>query len=127
MLGVRFSYVTLTANLAFLEDADLVALLGNLLDNAVEAAQSADDKWIELSVESKVAGVTALTCENSASCAPTVRGGTLQTTKENAAHHGIGIKSIVRTAKNMMANLNGLGMIKTWCLLQKSFLKVKER
>ena len=99
MLGVRFSYATLTANLSFMEDVDLVALLGNVLDNAVEAARNAGDGWIELSVESKVTGVTTLTCENSASCAPTVRGGTLQTTKENAAHHGVGVKSISRIAK----------------------------
>ena len=99
MLGVRFSYATLTANLSFMEDVDLVALLGNVLDNAVEAARNAGDGWIELSVESKVTGVTTLTCENSAFCAPTVRGGTLQTTKENAAHHGVGVKSISCIAK----------------------------
>ena len=99
MLGVRFSYATLTANLAFLEDADLVALLSNVLDNAVEAAQNAEDKWIELSVESKVAGVTTLTCENSAQNAPLTRGGLLRTTKENAAHHGVGVKSVSRIAK----------------------------
>lgn len=99
MLGVRFSYATLTANLSFMEDVDLVALLGNVLDNAVEAARNAGDGWIELSVESKVAGVTALTCENSAASAPVARGGLLRTTKENAAHHGVGVKSISRIAK----------------------------
>ena len=99
MLGVRFSYATLTANLSFMEDVDLVALLGNVLDNAVEAARNAGDGWIELSVESKVAGVTTLTCENSASVAPVARGGLLRTTKENAAHHGVGVKSISRIAK----------------------------
>ena len=99
MLGVRFSYATLNANLSFLEDVDLVALLGNLLDNAVEAAQQADDKWIELSIGNKVAGVTMLTCENSAARAPVARGGVLRTTKENAAHHGVGVKSISRIAK----------------------------
>lgn len=99
MRGVRFSYATLTANLSFMEDVDLVALLGNVLDNAVEAAQNAEDKWIELSVESKVAGVTTLTCENSAQNAPLTRGGLLRTTKENAAHHGVGVKSVSRIAK----------------------------
>lgn len=99
MLGVRFNYTAMNANLSFMEDVDLVALLGNVLDNAVEAAQAADDKWIELSIESKVAGVTILTCKNSAQNAPLTRGGLLRTTKENAAHHGIGVKSIARIAK----------------------------
>lgn len=67
--------------------------------DGIEVAQNADGKWIELTVECKVAGITALTCENGARNTPLTRGGLLRTTKENAAHHGVGVKSISRIAK----------------------------
>ena len=99
MKEIRFSYSAITSNLSFLEDTDLVALLSNILDNAVEASETAEDKWIELSFESRVAGMTILTCTNSSGNAPVSQKGKLVTSKDNPRQHGIGVKSIMRIAK----------------------------
>jgi len=43
---------------------DLVTILGNLLDNALEAVKKVDDKWIKLDIEFK-RGSLLIKIENS--------------------------------------------------------------
>lgn len=101
---IKFTYSTITANLSFIEDTDLVSLLSNILDNAIEAAESTENGWVELSVHSKVSGMTILICENSSNHSPVSLNGNLVSSKSNKKYHGIGIKSIVRTAKKYGGN-----------------------
>jgi len=95
---INFTYSTLNANLSFIEDSDLVSLMSNILDNAVTAAEKADNKRIDLCIK-RVGGVSMLSCENSCIDAPIVQNGILKTSKENKKLHGIGIKSISRVSK----------------------------
>lgn len=76
--GLDFNAKALTSNLSFVHDSDISAMVGNLLDNAFEAAKQAENGKIEFSLytidgKSCVVSVinTALTapkCENKNSC-----------------------------------------------------------
>ena len=72
--------------------------MGNLLDNAVEAAKSSNEKKIDFSVN-KVNGFDVLTCSNSCEDKPVISGSILKSTKSDAGEHGLGIKSIRRIVK----------------------------
>lgn len=93
--SIRFDVIIKTANLAFIENIDLTALLSNILDNAVEAARKSIDKSIELSIN-KINGFDVITCVNSCDAKPETVSGVLKTTKSNKNIHGIGTKSIKR-------------------------------
>ena len=86
------------SNLAFIIDDDLVAMLSNLLDNAVEAAKNSKNAYINLSVKNEKSFVV-LRVVNSCAVAPEANGKLLKTTKNDASVHGYGTKSIRKTAK----------------------------
>lgn len=48
--GLDFNAKALTSNLSFVHDSDISAMVGNLLDNAFEAAKQAENGKIELSL-----------------------------------------------------------------------------
>lgn len=80
--------------------ADVSLILGNLLENAVEAARKVEDeryiriklkydrKNLLISVENSYTGELIKT-----------KGGELKTTKKDADNHGIGLASVQRTAR----------------------------
>lgn len=78
-------------------DPDLCALLGNAMDNAMEAAAKAQDKSVVLRVRAD-RGMLMLRVENGFANAPTARHGTFTTTKENAEAHGFGIRGMQEIA-----------------------------
>ena len=96
--GIDFYVSIKTANLSYFENSDLTTLLGNILDNAVEAARDSERRKIDLSLN-KMNGFDILTCTNSSDNRPCVVGNNLKTTKKEADLHGLGIKSIKRIAK----------------------------
>lgn len=82
-----------------LRSADLCAILGNLLDNALEAAVQAPDpqnRFIRLTIR-RINQMLVIKVENSFSTPPVQEAGTLKTTKKEPALHGWGLKS-ARTA-----------------------------
>ena len=95
--GITFTISVKTANLSFIEPADLITLLSNILDNAVEAAKDSKERTIELSVNRRN-GFDVLTCANSCDSPPLSEGKRLFTTKKSAGFHGLGVKSIEKTA-----------------------------
>lgn len=96
--GIDFYVTAKTSNLLYIDNPDLITLLGNLLDNAVEAAKSSTEKKIDFSVN-KVNGFDVLTCSNSCEDKPVISGSILKSTKSDAGEHGLGIKSIRRIVK----------------------------
>lgn len=76
-------------------DADLVVLLGNLFDNAMEAAQRCpmDQRSIELQMKSANA-MFLLIMENTSASAPSQKKGRFLTSKAEKENHGWGIESI---------------------------------
>ncbi len=94
--NINFYVSIKTSNLSFVEQHDLISLLSNLLDNAVESAKSSAEKVIELSIN-KVNGFDILTCLNSCDAKPQATGNELKTTKTDTSFHGFGVKSIKKT------------------------------
>lgn len=78
-------------------DTDLCALLGNALDNAIEAAKRADNKVILVRARADC-GMLMLRVENSFADAPNFLDGTFSTTKENRELHGFGMRGMQEIA-----------------------------
>lgn len=91
---------------SFISDNDITSLLDNLLENAIEAAQNADSKKIELTVKNINTNYIVINTWNYCSSAPNLKDGKLQTTKSNKFIHGYGIKSIERIAKQYDGNVS---------------------
>lgn len=84
--------VTLPAKLP-IADMDVCALLGNALDNAIEAGKKAEDKTITVRARAD-RGMLMLRVENSFAEAPSLVCGTFVTTKKNRESHGLGIRGM---------------------------------
>lgn len=76
-------------------EQDFVALLGNALDNAIEACQEAgeSDRWIRV-VFKRVKGMTFIKVSNSYKAKITKRAGIFQSSKTDGNPHGFGLTSI---------------------------------
>ena len=97
--NIKFSVDVKTANLAYVSDSDLSTLMNNLLDNAVEAAERADERFIQVYIFSKCNMHDGLVIKNSCFVPPETENGELKTTKQNKKTHGVGTKSIRKTLK----------------------------
>lgn len=94
--NIHFDYDVKLCNLTQLQDIDLVAILGNLMDNAVTAADDSVGKEINLSTAHRNS-YDILIISNSCDTPPIFQERTLFTSKENVQSHGYGIKSVQRT------------------------------
>lgn len=84
----------------FLSPSDITALFGNLLENAVEAAQGEERAYLELSVGASPHNGFFISLINSCRVPPRIDGkGNFLTRKPGAEHHGIGLKSIAQTIR----------------------------
>lgn len=97
--NIKFSVDVKTANLAYVSDSDLSTLMNNLLDNAVEAAERADERFIQVYIFSKGNMHDGLVIKNSCFVPPETENGELKTTKQNKKTHGVGTKSIRKALK----------------------------
>jgi len=81
-----------------IRSVDLVAILGNLLDNSLEAAEGMEGslRFISLTIR-RINHMLVIKVENGCGAAPVVADGVLQTSKKDKALHGWGLQS-VRTA-----------------------------
>lgn len=97
--NIQFFVDVKTANLTYVSDSDLSTLMNNLLDNAVEAAERADERFIQVYIFSKGNMHDGLVIKNSCFVPPETENGELKTTKQNKKIHGVGTKSIRKTLK----------------------------
>ena len=91
---IAFDFDTKLSNLGFVDDFDLVTILGNVLDNALEAAEKSREKTISLSTK-RVNTYDTLIVTNSCDAAPDKN---LKTSKKKGTH-GLGLKSVEKTIK----------------------------
>lgn len=96
--GIDFSFDIRNCNLSALDDMDLVAILGNLMDNAIQAAQNAKHKTISLQTVLRN-GFQILVLTNSCDTPPIQSGHTLSTSKKDRSLHGFGLKSVENSLK----------------------------
>lgn len=102
--GIRFEYDVKLCNLTQLEDMDLVAILGNLLDNAVAAAEASSEKWITLNTVCRN-NYSVIILSNSCNTPPKHNGNNLITTKRDTSFHGFGVKSVKSTIRKYQGDL----------------------
>ena len=84
-----------------LRSADLCAILGNLLDNALEAAQQVPEKdrrFIRLTIR-RINQMLVIKVENSFGPSPVQKDGALKSTKQESGLHGWGLKSALTAAQ----------------------------
>ncbi len=103
--NVKFTYDIRKSNLLNIEIYDMVAILGNLLDNALEAAEISEGKFIYLQTDRKN-NYDIVTIKNSCDKKPETDGDKLKTTKTNKRFHGLGIKSVKSALKNYDGDFN---------------------
>ncbi len=94
--NIKFSYDVHLKNLEYVEDYDLVTILGNLLDNALESAANSENSEITLSTDYRNT-YDVLVISNSCDTPPTLSNKKLVSTKTDKKLHGIGIKSVTKT------------------------------
>jgi len=104
--GIDFYCDIRDIDFSFISDANLTAILDNLLENAIEAAKDSENKTIELTIKESNSNFVAINLENSCTTAPKKSGGELITTKTDKEVHGYGIRSIKRIAKEYNGNIN---------------------
>lgn len=88
-----------TARRTNIRSVDLCAILGNLLDNAIEAARQVPDRsrrTVTLTIR-RIHQMLVIKVENAFAAAPIQENGGLKTTKTGGGLHGWGLKS-ARTA-----------------------------
>lgn len=97
-LGLRFDYYVRTCNLNGIDDIDLVAIIGNLMDNALSAAAESKEQCVSLETTVRN-GYDIIVLTNSCDTTPITQGGHLLTNKEDKKLHGYGLKSVAKTLK----------------------------
>lgn len=95
---ISFEYSVRECPLRCLEDLDLVAILGNLMDNAITAASESEKKWVSLTTSVRNT-YNVIVIKNSCDMPPQAQGEQLLSTKENPRFHGYGLKSVAKTVK----------------------------
>lgn len=114
---ILFTCVADGTLLDFMDPVDLFVFFGNLMDNAIEAVQAmpVEKRSIQLSVSQK-AGMVMIREENPTDNVLQVEQGRAVTTKEDAANHGFGLRSMEMAAEKYDGSLtfkveNGVFML----------------
>ncbi len=99
--GVRLEAVLDIRPFPRMEDIDVCAIFGNILDNAIEASsQLADPGKKTISLKStRAANQLIITCANFYSGQLRLSSGLPATTKADPLHHGIGLSSVRRSVE----------------------------
>lgn len=102
---VNFEFDIKNNNLSQINSYDIVTILGNLLDNAVEASEKSGKKQVSIETDFRnnfSIIIVSNSCDNSPKLDET---GHPFTTKKNNKLHGIGLKSVKKTVKKYDGDL----------------------
>lgn len=104
--GIEFlANISIPMNIPF-KGADLSLILGNLLENAVEAAQKADGKkYIKLQMKYDKKNLLVSIANNYKGNLIKTKGKQLKSTKSDAENHGIGLQSVNRVVTKYQGNV----------------------
>lgn len=104
--GIDFQINIRDAVLGFISDYDITSIFDNLLENAVEAAELSEEKFIDFSIYIRNENFIIIKVSNSFSVKPSLINGHFISSKKSTKYHGIGINSIRRTVSKYNGNLN---------------------
>ena len=93
---IRFTAMIDGSKFSFLKESDVYSLLGNVIDNAIEATsklENEEERVISISTETK-GGLLLIHEENFYDGNIIIKNNEFQTIKKNKAYHGFGLKSI---------------------------------
>ena len=98
--GIKMNILTVPVSEFPCTDREIISLLGNLLDNAIEACgrMAVDDTWINFKIE-KQNQMLFIEVANSIGEIPRCKNGEFITSKMEASSHGYGLKSIERIVR----------------------------
>lgn len=97
--SIKFEFDIKNNNLSTIDAYDIVTILGNLLDNAVEATEKAKDKTVSIETDFRN-NFSVIIVSNSCDKNPQLGDSRLPvTTKSNKRLHGFGLKSVRKTIK----------------------------
>ena len=99
--GIRFQAQVEFPRRTNIRSVDLCAILGNLLDNAIEAARQVPDpsgRTVTLTIR-RIHQMLVIKVENSFAASPVQEDGELKTTKAGGGLHGWGLKSAQTAAE----------------------------
>ena len=94
-LGIRFEHAVYISPGCSVDPLDMCILLGNLLDNAIEATEhiAPESRYVSLSITQQEQWLS-ITIRNAASHVVSLDGKTIRTTKAQKELHGFGLSSV---------------------------------
>ncbi len=101
-------HIDVLQSLDFISNTDKISMFGNMLQNALEAAQKCigNDRYIEIKLYMGNRFFLILQVENGVADQPIQNGERYLTTKEDKANHGIGISVVEELAEKYGGTLN---------------------
>lgn len=91
---IDFQIYAQNIDLSFIEENDIIAIFGNMIDNAIESCMLSGSKKIFLQIYMMNDKFIVINLENSADKEPVVEDGKLTSGKKDKDNHGIGMMSI---------------------------------
>lgn len=104
--GVKMNIDIRSADFSFMSEPDITALLDNLLENAVEAAQNTENGFIDFSAFVRKNKYLSIQLTNSVKNIVAVKNNRIASSKKSDAIHGTGLKSIKRVVKKYDGEIN---------------------
>ena len=83
---------------------DLNVIIGNLLDNAIEASKDSEEKWLEISLKYEQ-GMLFIRIRNSYQNAIQKNGECYLSTKKDTQEHGIGLQNVKKVVENYQGEM----------------------
>jgi len=102
--GIEFSFNGDLANLSYMEPVDVCVLLGNALDNALEACGKGEGNRITVGATESM-GMLLLTIENTLHAPIGLKNNRPVTTKKNPTEHGFGVLGMEHVARKYQGDL----------------------
>lgn len=103
--NINMEYDIKRCNFQGVDDIDLVVILGNLLDNAFNAAQESEEKQIKM-VTKKVNAYSVIIITNSCHTKPFMDNEKHQTVVKENRIHGIGLKNVEKVLGKYQGSLD---------------------
>lgn len=105
-LNIKMNVDIRNTDFHFMKEPDITALLDNMLENAVEAAKNAKDKFIDFSICIRKNKYLSITVTNSTDRIITIINNSILTSKKSNGIHGMGLKSIKRVVNKYEGEIN---------------------